>query len=295
MDIRPKFYPYPVLSQFSDDYKESEFEVNINVEKAGHNILIRFNSRVKDDGLNHLLSSSQAIFVYHLECSQTGYRKALSTTNQLLDHVIFNDALAGKLQICPFIVASVDIKDYVNANFNPDYRGFKFDIDAGCVLGVGSQVDVQINKELSDLANTRSVFSIVPNEDPVSIGMLVDFDYNRIVIKLPETDFNNYQSLRGEVLVQSVLNSLVIIPALVYVLEEVSKRDACDRYEYESYSWYRTIKRSLLRNFDCDIESIDFAERNMLELAQNLINSPLTDALQVLSSGYGGFNEEGEE
>lgn len=295
MDIRAKFYPYPVLSHFADDYIGSEFKTSINVEKAGHNILMRFSSEVKDDGLIQLISSAQARFVYHLECSQTGYRKALSTADRSLVHIVLNGVLAGKLQICPFVVAVVDINGYANENFNPDYRGFKFDIEAGCVLAVGQQVDVQIDKERSYLLNTRSVFSIIKNDDPLGIGMLVDFDYNRIIVKLPETDFNNLQSLRGEAIVQSVINSLVVTPALVYVLEEVSKRDSIDRYEYESYSWYRSIKRSLRQNFDCDIESADFAERNMLELAQNLINCPISDALQTLSSGYSGFNEGEEE
>jgi len=51
----------------------------------------------------------------------------------------------------------------------------------------------------------------------------------------------------------------------------------------------------LVSKFSCDIESEKFSERNMLETAQKLINVPLSDALQTLSSGYGNTSEEEDE
>lgn len=295
MDIRAKFYPYPVLSHFSDDYVGSEYKTIIGAEKVGHNIQITISAEIENEGLKHLVETGQATLAYHLECAQTGYRKVLSSSDEAITHIILNGLISGKLQICPFIVATTDIPDYVNDSFHEDYRGFKFDIETGCVMAVGRQVNINIDKEVSDLANTGSVFSILKNEDENAMAMLVDLDFRKIVIKLPEEDFFNYQSLRGEAIIQPVLNSMVIIPALVYVLEEVARRDARERYEYSSYSWFRTIKKSLAQNFDYDIEDNEFSERNMLELAQKLINFPLSDSLQTLSSGYSHFGEEEDE
>ena len=212
-----------------------------------------------------------------------------------LSHIIVDKMISGRLQVCPFIVAKTEISEYVNPNFHEDYRGFKFTIEEGCVMAVGKQVNINVDKEINDLSNTPSVFSIIKNDDDLAMGMVVDLDNKKIVIRLPEREYKNYKSIKGQVLIQSVLNSLVVIPALTYVLEEVSKREPSERYEYSSYAWYRTIKKSLANKFSCDIDSDNFTDRNMLETAQKLINAPLSDALQTLSSGYGKASEEEDE
>lgn len=295
MEIRPKLYPYPVLSYYSDDYVDSNFDTVITPVRDGYNIRIDFLAEVNNAGISDLLVSGKAKIIYHLECAQTGYRVAVSTSKYELSHVIVNKMISGRLQVCPFIVAQTEIAEYVNPNFHEDYRGFKFTIEEGCVMAVGKQVNINIDKEISDLSNTPSVFSIIKNDDELALGMVVDLDYKKIVIKLPEREFFNFKSLKGQALIQSVLNSLVVIPALTYVLEEVSKREPSERYEYSSYAWYRTIKKSLANKFSCDIDSEKFTDRNMLETAQKLINVPLTDALQTLSSGYGHASEEEDE
>ncbi|MDQ0204129.1 hypothetical protein [Pectinatus haikarae] len=295
MEIRPKLYPYPVLSYYSDDYVDSSFDTVITPVRDGYNIRIDFLAEVNNAGISDLLVSGKAKIVYHLECAQTGYRVAVSTSKYELSHVIVNKMISGRLQVCPFIVAEMEIAEYVNPNFHEDYRGFKFTIEEGCVMAVGKQVNINVDKEISDLSDTPSVFSIIKNDDELVLGMVVDLDYKKIVIKLPEREFFNFKSLKGQALIQSVLNSLVVIPALTYVLEEVSKREPSERYEYSSYAWYRTIKKSLANKFSCDIDSEKFTDRNMLETAQKLINVPLSDALQTLSSGYGNTGEEEDE
>ncbi|MFZ2538740.1 MAG: hypothetical protein WAX04_07550 [Oscillospiraceae bacterium] len=295
MEIRHKLYPYPVMSYYSDDYVDSSFDTVITPVRDGYNIRVDFLAEVNNAGISDLLVSGKAKIVYHLECAQTGYREAVSTSKNELSHVIVNKTISGRLQVCPFIVAETDISEYVNQNFHEDYRGFKFTIEEGCVMAVGKQVNINVDKEISDLSNTPSVFSIIKNDDELALGMVVNFNSKKIVIKLPERDFSNFKSLKGQALIQSVLNSLVVIPALTYVLEEVSKREPDERYEYSSYAWYQAIKRALANKFSCDIESEKFTDRNMLETAQKLINVPLSDALQTLSCGYGNSSEEEDE
>lgn len=295
MEIKHKYYPYPVLSYYSDEYVDSSFETLITPSRDGFDIRIDFLAEINNKGLIDLILCEKAKIVYHLECAQTGYREVIYANENEISYIIPHKKICGRLQVCPFIVATTNITDYVNEKFNEDYRGFKFTIEEGCIMAVGRQVNIDVEKEVSDLSYTPSVFSIIKNDNELALGMVVDFNYKKIVIKLPERDFNNFKSLKGQVLIQSVLNSLVIIPALTYVLEEVSKRDPDERYEYSSYAWYQAIKKSLAKYFHCDIESEKFSDNNMLEIAQKLINIPLTDALQTLSSGYVNTSEEEDE
>ena len=295
MEIRHKLYPYPVLSHYTDDYEHSSFDNDIKIDKEGYNIKFHFTTEVVDDVLLDMLNNDKVSIVYHLECAQTGYRVAILTKSFETVHLVPEKKLCGRLQICPFIIAITDLQNYVNDSFHSDYRGFKFTIESGCVMAVGRQVNVDIDKDISELSNTPSVFRIIKNADATEQGMLVDMNTQKIIIKVPEQEFYNYKSLEHAINVQPVLNSLVVIPALIYVLEEVSKREASERYEYSSYSWYRAVRKALLTKFNCDIDSEEFSEANIIELAQKLINVPLTDSLIVLSSGYGTTYEEEDE
>jgi len=294
MDIRYRLYPYPVLAYYSDDYVGSSFDVAIDPKHDGYNLRIDFLAGLNNEELQGYLHAGEIKIVYHLECPQTGYRTALQTHNAELTHIIPNKNVSGRLQICPFIVAIKDIPAYVNQSFHEDYRGFKFQIEAGCIMAVGKQVNVDVDKDINDLANTRSVFIIIKNADQSAVGMVVDMDKKKIVIKLPEEGYYNFKSIKNETYIQPVLNSLVVVPALLYVLEELGRREPDERNEYSIYSWYRAIKKALAVKMNCDIESDQLSALNMLEVAQKLINSPLSDGLHVLSSDFGN-DEEGDE
>lgn len=222
MDIRYKLYPYPVLSNYSDDYINSSFDSAIEVRREGYNIVISVVSEIKDPELEALIKEGKAAFVYHLECAQTGYRTVISTANTDKLVSISEDKVCGRLQICPFIVACADIPDYVNSCFNEDYRGYKFQIEAGCVMAVGKQVNCDIDKERNDLVSAKSIFVVTKNADTTATEMEVDIGQNKIVIKLPENDYVHFKNMSKVPTVQQNLNALIIIPALIYVLSEVN-------------------------------------------------------------------------
>lgn len=295
MDIRYKLYPYPVLSYYSDDYVESSFDVIMEAKKDGYDIRVDFLAELHNLGLQKYLDEGKVRIVYHIECAQTGYRKVFMTAQEQYSKKISYKKVCGRVQICPFIVAMMDLKGYVNDLFNEDYRGFRFDIDAGCIIAVGKQVNIDIDKEINDLSQTPSVFSIIKNDDETESSMLVNMDNNKIVISLPEADYYNYRSIKDGVKVQPILNSIVIVPALIYVLEEMGRLEACERYEYNRWGWYRAIKKALFTRFGLDIEVADFSECDMFALAQKLINVPLSEALKELSMGYGIMGEEDED
>lgn len=287
MEIKAKLYPYPVLSHFSDDYKAGEFDVSIDVVRDGYNLKIDFLTTLTSTGLKNIVKAGQAQYVYHLECAQTGFRTVVKTTNTSESYVISNKSISGKLQICPFIVASQDIQRFSTPDFHNDYSNISFDIEAGCVMAVGKMVTVDISKDIDDLANTPSIFSIVRNADVSCKEMLVDMSGRKIIIKLPMSDYYSYKSLSQTPAAQAILNSLTIIPALTYVLSELKIMTNDERMENADSLWYKTLSKTLLTQFECDIESDDFSNSNSIVLAQKLINDPISDAFQMLTSGFG--------
>lgn len=277
-------FPYPVLTSFTDDYSKSTFEATIEKVTHGFDFVLYFQGTLHDDGLQKLIQDGMAEYVYHLECSQTGYRMAIRTSDKMCNKQISHKDVCGKLQICPFIVAKQDIKAYSNAAFHPDYSDVVFDIEAGCVLAIGSPRELFVEKEIDDLSRIPSIFSIIRNVDPSVSSMTVDTSRERIIILVPMEDFAKYSLIDKGTMLCDTLNSMVVVPALLFALDEVKRMPPHERYQYEDNGciWYTTIKKVLSEQFNCDIESMTFDSMNSFELAQRLINEPLHNALDTL-------------
>lgn len=293
MDIKYKLYPYPVLADYSDDYNDHTFNTSIDMVKDGYNLRLDFVSELTSNTIKKLISEGKASYVYHLECAQTGFRHVIITSNTEERYPLDKKLVRGKLQVCTFIVAKVDLHSYSSDEFHDDYTGMQFEIEAGCVIAVGTQVNFDIQKKIDDIANLPSIFSIIRNPDVDVKEMLVEFESNKIIIKLPFNDFSTYKQLSRDSNNNHILNALTVIPALTFVMSELKQRDIDERSEID-YGWYRTIKNTLLKTFDIDIESDDFNELNTIEYAQRLINSPIPEAFNSLFL-FSGSESDGDE
>lgn len=287
MEIKYKLYPYPVLSSFTNDYQAGKFEVAIDVVRDGYNLRIDFLATLTSQGLTECIKSGNAKYVYHLECAQTGFRTVVQTDKVSEVYTLLSKSINGKLQICPFVVATNDLMGYSSADFHEDYQGISFDIEAGCVMAVGKMVTVDISKDIDDLANTPSIFSITKNPDDNCKEMLVDMSQRKIIIKLPLNDYYSYKAVSTTPQAQPILNALTVIPALVYVLEELRALPVIERSDYSDSLWYKVLSKALLTQFDCDIENESFNSQNFLSLAQKLVNNPGSDAFAFLTSEFG--------
>lgn len=295
MEIRERLYPYPVLAPFTDDYRDSYFETAFDLQRDGYDLCLHVLSELKNDELQVLLLEEKVSYVYHIECAQTGYRIAVSTNRNTVDYKIVDNKVSGRLQVCSFIIANEDFPDYTNQALHEDYSGFTFVIDEGNIMAVGSQASFEIEKTLSDLSNVPSVIVIIKNPDEDAEGMLVETNQSKLVIKIPQNDFSNYRNLSKEVGAKTILRSLVIVPAIAHALNEIAKRDSSERYEYSSYSWYLAIKKNLSTTFGLNVEDDDFAELDMLHLAQKILDSPVGKALSTLAQGYGTLEGDDDE
>lgn len=294
MEIKYKLYPYPVLSSYSNDYENGAFDVTIDIVRDGYDLRVDFLATLTCQSLLDCIKQGTAKYVYHLECAQTGFRTVIRTDRVSEVYVLLNRSVNGKLQICPFVVAVDDLQSYTSPEFHEDYQGVAFDIEAGCVMAVGKTVTVDISKDIDDLADTPSIFSICKNPDASCKQMLVDMSQRKIIIKLPLSDFYSYKVLSAFQQAQPILNSLTVVPALVYVLEELRALPIQERSENSDALWYKVLSKALLTQFDCDIESEEFNNQNFLALAQKLINNPISDAFSFLTNHFGtlGGDEE---
>lgn len=296
MDIKYRLYPYPVLSDFSNSYEGVQFKVSPVLSSEGFEIIIQVTVELSDYRLRELIEHGDAIIVYHLECAQTGFREIKKTDQYEYKIVIKNSLISGDLHFCPFIIACKDLKNFYSENFNSKYYNepVKY-IEQGCLLAIGKQVNWKINKSNQDLIHSSSPFRILPNMDESQNHMVVEYENDeRIKIKLRKEDYALYKAMKSDPRLKDVFNSIIVVPALIYVLGELKNSSPSEMEEnFSRYSWYIAIKESLAKNYKIDIN--DISTINPFELAQKLLNTPSNSAISNLADLGGGIDSGEEE
>ena len=81
MDIRHKLYPYPVLSEMTDDYVDSYFRFeDVKAEKGIREIILKIKLNLSNIEIQRLIDEEKAEYVVHIECSSTCYRKIVRSS-----------------------------------------------------------------------------------------------------------------------------------------------------------------------------------------------------------------------
>ena len=290
MQIKNKYYPYPVIAAGNDSYEDATFTSDADYAMDAHNVKLILYAETDNQMLNEMIKSGSVKYAHHIECQQTCFRKLVLTDEKVHEEIIHESLLNGIVQICTFLMANEDLVAYANPNFAKDYRGIKFNLDKGCVMAIGSQVNITINKDKEDLSRTSSIFSIRRDHDPSHTELQVSTTGAKIVVLIPEKTCNQYLNLSNQAMFVPVLHSMVIMPALMQVLSEL--KEAAQQnvlYNYEELRWFRGLKKTaekLQIKFDQDA----LTQINAFKTAQQFLDTPVVKALANICSGEGEDN-----
>ncbi|MCR5523955.1 MAG: hypothetical protein K6F64_10070 [Clostridia bacterium] len=284
MKIRPRYFPYPVIATNNDSYLNTTFENDVLFEQSGYNIIFTLQASTNNTEINKLLEEGKVSFVHHIECAQTCFRKAIVTGDGSVEELIPQSKLNGIVQINSFIVARVDLTRYKNSDFSQDYKGFSFSIKKGCLLAIGKSIEIEISKQKDDLENTSSIFSVLPLIDPNETFIKVDTSNSKkILIYLPYKSYNIYRNSSSNLELQSVMHSMIIIPALMQAFEEL-KASRNDLYLYSDCRWFNSLKKAC-KQLKISLDETELENLDPYKAAQMLLDSPTVRALDYLIGG----------
>lgn len=284
MNVNKKYYPYPVLTPYTDDIKNSVYETSVSCSRRGEFYIFKLRCITSNDYLFSLIEKSEAIYLFHFECAITGFRKTYTTQKNELEISIPVANLKDTVEICSFITANKDIATYCNPDAAEDYGGSSFYIEKGCVLAVGNPCDIKIPKITDELASKDSIFLIIKSDNSKDHSMKIDTSGDRLKVILPSDDFNNYRILKSNGFMQPVLTSMIIVPALIFSLQELkyAVENQTDWADKKDLKWVQTIQQKVKK--ECKLELEEFIKDcDPVEYAQELIGSPITLGLNNLA------------
>lgn len=280
MDIRHRLYPYPVLSDMTNDYVNSRFGMQLEVSHGIKEICLLISLQLKNKEIEQLIADGEAEYVMHIECPYTSYRTVIKTDESEIQKRIPEHKLNGKVAICAFIVAKKEILQYYNSSFNEDYGGMHFSLNRGNIIGIGGQINIEVTKEVEELSKIPSIFTICRCAADIDESMKFDITGEKIAITLCNRSFENYKLLSGDPTMLPVLHSMLIVPALIYTFEMLRKEGVG---EFEDLRWFKSIKRTLNKN-NMTLNEALLDTIPSFELAQKSLDLPINRAFDVLVS-----------
>lgn len=280
MIIGKGFYPYPVLSDFTDDYVSSIFDIDYNVETIGfESRYVKAEVTLEDEIIEDMIRKKEAILAIHLECPRTSYRQLYSLDKNQRDIEIEIDPvnMTNELQLSGVIVANKTISHYSNPNINKEFYGNNYiirNLSEGDLIGATITQIIEIPMKADDFENISSIINVGESNDNL---MSVNYDDDIIVIKLPEKEYESYFRLSGTDY-SSIIMTSTILPSLVYILDMISTQQGQFNSEL---TWYKVIEDKLSTK-DITIEDIN-QKISSIELAQMILEVPLKRALDDLA------------
>lgn len=291
MNITNRLYTYPVLSDEKNDYQKSRFDVDVKQYMNGINtIVLEFNIDMTNAELGQLIRDGKAEYVIHLEGSSTAFRISLHSSTNYIKYEIPIGRVNGKLEMVAFIVSREDITHFSSVDLDDDYEGLKFSISKSSILGYQNLPPLEITKDFEEFSNASSIFLVykrLTEEDkPIEIGL----DSHKIRIGLGSAEYNVFAKFSNKVELQPVFHSMLILPTLVYVFEELRQEGGIDNYS--SREWFLSLEKSYSKRGVDFLGEIQDSEKPSIELAQEAMELPLNKAFSQIANIYENMDEE---
>lgn len=284
MQIRNRLFSYPVYSSSVDDYKVNSFSFDYEVESNEEMLNIKYKANLANKYVLNQLQTNIINLTLLVECAKTAYRNLFVLQDFNGTVSIPASALSAKVELCCLLLANKDFIINSKNGISDDYSNNTFEIKRGYIVGFDNSYSFIVDKDKEDDAKASSILSVVKKLD-LEDYMDVDLDNdNKIKIQLGDEMYQRFVQLQGQDKLP-VVHSMIVLPTLVFVIDQLKDSEA--RNTYQDYYWYRCIAK-MLENLHIGIDSIAFANKTSLAIAQELLKLPLKNALINLTT------EEGE-
>lgn len=281
MVINNRLFPYPVLADDSDDYKEGLFTVSAAIEEETlKELKIKFNISLDNRKLQELINKNKAEYMIHVECPYTSYRDMITTSSDVVGYLLPKDRVNVRVEIVVMLVAKQAIHYYRNALLDSDYDNIDIHIPKGAILAYYNIDPLMINKRYEELSSSDAIFTVCKydrksqNEhNPIRF----DLTDERIKITVDDDIYMTFSHL-DKIVMKPVLMSSLVYPALIYMLETMRQpeSDAIDRYQ--NSVWFKQLDKMYRKTGKDFIEDIIFDEtQSITKIAQEILDNPITD------------------
>lgn len=285
MEIKNRLFPYPVLCEENDDYIDCSFSISMSLKEELKDLVFDLDVSIENnEELSWLVRDGKVNVIVHVECSNTSFRRLYTINGTKKTIRIPKEKVNVEVALLGAIVANEGIKKYRNSKLNEDYSGEVINFPKGAILAYYNLPVVRVIKNYEELKKDDAFFTIVKMGSADAYArraISCDLNGPKIKIFVDETTYNEYIKYHGNPMMEPLMHSLIVLPALIYTLEQLRTVDFSG---YKSRYWFQKISKA------CELNGKDFVEdiimdetKSCVEWAQELLNMPISESFVGLS------------
>lgn len=239
-------YPYPVIRDYVEDYQTTVFKGALVVNLQPDGYLVRPNFEIQNPGIDNLIAEGKMTYALEVQSPATWFRK-LYLINDNKPIRLDPAYLHERVELTPCIVATRSIPGFTNGDFETEYTGMSFDINAGDIIAIGEKRSFDALYQDDIIKNGSSIVNIAGSDSAKEI--ICDFTGSIIKITLPAEQYEDYVECGYLKTKYKTLNAILTIPALVEAIGIIASDENNQEHTsgFESKAWYKTIMVNLKR------------------------------------------------
>lgn len=267
-------YPYPVIRTYTEDYRTTVFNGELTVNLQPDCYLVRPAFKINNNGIEDMIKNGELTYAVEIQSPATWFRKLFPVKDNKpirLDPSFLHE----RVELIPCIVATAEIAGFANDDFEEEYKGITFNVNAGDVIAIGETRSFDALYKNDVIKNGTSPVTITKSDTATEISC--DFSGSLIEITLPSEPHEKYLECGYKTQKYKTLNAVLSIPALVeaigIIANDVKHPDQVSGLE--SKAWYKTIAVNLKR-----------ASNNNEAKYRALLDKPFASAELLLGNNY---------
>lgn len=267
-------YPYPVIRVNEEDYRTTVFKGDLAVNLQPDGYLVRPAFEINNAGIADLIVAGKLTYAIEIQSPATWYRK-LFPVKENKPIRLESASIHERVELMPCIIATTQISGFTNEDFEEEYQGMAFDINAGDIIAIGEVRTFDALYQDDIIKNGTSPVTIARSETAKEISC--DLSGSLIEITLPAEQHDRYLECGYKPEKYKALNAVLSIPALVEAIGVIANDVNYPNRPsgLESKAWYKTIVVNLKR-----------AAENKEDKYRALLETPFASAELLLGNNY---------
>ncbi|MCQ2387286.1 MAG: hypothetical protein MJ066_02425 [Clostridia bacterium] len=288
-------YPHPVLNEFTNDFIDCNFSIEIpSHSDTGDTIDLEVKYNLNCPGIDKLLHDGIAQIIVRVICYRTSFRivKKLDLDSTTVISIP-KKQITDVLELQSSIVVCQDFSEYYLEEFNKDYFGsMPQKIRKGDIIANEPGIKIQLNTLLEK--NTSGIVQVTGStlisEMKVSFATVNETKpelTNYIVITLPDLEYKNYAKLMKKKHLKNgidrFLQASIILPAITEGISRLRMQEQTESDEddpiYKGTVWADSIYDALGR---IGVEDLGTCTQSDYELANKVLGNVVSDSTNNL-------------
>lgn len=296
---RYKIYSYPYLSEFTTDYKKSEFHIEGRAEYDLKEETITFgvSYSINNDYLNKLISNGDVRVAVKLSCKHLGYVRVVDIPagSSSIKYQINSLDVDGDVDLDAYLVTNKDIR-IQDSSLSKDWEGMEPYVEKGNAIGESNTYVISIDHFKDGGKQSIVSFTEVKSMDDKEYYD-VDLSTDRIVFRLSSRMYKHYSKVCNKNEESIIVDFL--IPEFTSILQrmiEDGEEDNKFNSNYKEKEWYKVISHKYEKEFHRDPCSGEIppltAAQLLLKVGNKKQNAAYKELSFVVKMRDGGAKDE---